>query len=476
MLFNSFAFVVFLSVVLLGYALLSHRSQNRFLLIASCFFYACWDWRFLALLLFSTSTDFFCASRMQVLHELQAPPAMRRKYLLLSLITNLGLLGFFKYFNFFLDSYWGLVRVFGFAVSHRTLNIILPIGISFYTFQALSYTIDVYRGKLHSTKSFLDFLLAVIYFPHLVAGPIQRAENLLPQVTHPREVTLEKIKDGIHLICWGYFKKMCIADNLAPLVAQTFSENNASGFHVLMATYAFAFQIYCDFSGYTDIARGVAKLMGFEFMLNFNLPYFSSSPAEFWHRWHISLSTWLRDYLYIPLGGGRDPAKWKVHRNLLLTMMLGGLWHGAGWNYVLWGTYHGLLLVLCRIWPSRLSMPKNQNQFMNGVLWFAKVAVTFHLVCFGWLMFRANSLAQIVAFTCALTHPFAGWDASLAWRVLFPVAPLIIVQSIQALTHKLNFLDFRWIPAEAKAFAYGVFVYCALFLGGQPQAFIYFQF
>jgi alginate O-acetyltransferase complex protein AlgI len=302
MLFNSFAFLCFLPVVLVLYYLLPHRAQNWFLLFASCFFYACWDYRFLAPLLLSTSIDYWCATRMEDQIERGLTIEARKPYLVLSLVTNLGLLGFFKYFNFFAGSFAGLLGHLGMHPGLWTLRVILPIGISFYTFQALSYTIDVYRGQLHATRKFHEFLLAVLYFPHLVAGPIQRANNLLPQVVNPRRTSRLQVSEGISLMIAGYFKKVFIADNLAPIVNAIFAEPHPGADHVFLAAYAFAIQIYCDFSGYTDIARGVAKLMGFEFMLNFNLPYLAANPREFWSRWHISLSTWLRDYLYIPWG------------------------------------------------------------------------------------------------------------------------------------------------------------------------------
>ncbi len=279
-------------------------------------------------------------------HSSSGEPQERRKPWLTSVVTNIGLLGFFKYFDFFTANLHDLLQGLGFHVSLWSLRVILPIGISFYTFQALSYTIDVFRGQIHATDSFFDFLLCVLYFPHLVAGPIQRANSLLPQVTQPRSVTSDHQR--LHLIFWGYFKKVFIADNVAPIANQLFNiHRQPDGWHTLMGVYAFAIQIYCDFSGYTDIARGVAKLMGFEFMLNFKLPYLAKNPSEFWARWHISLSSWLRDYLYIPLGGNRGGA-YKTNRNLMMTMVIGGFWHGAAWNFLLWGFYHGTLLAVHR--------------------------------------------------------------------------------------------------------------------------------
>jgi D-alanyl-lipoteichoic acid acyltransferase DltB (MBOAT superfamily) len=328
MLFNSREFAVFLPVVLAIYYLLPHRGQNRFLVGASCFFYAAWDWRFLAPLLFSTTVDYVCARKMEGLILAGEGPARRKRLLAVSVVSNLGLLGFFKYFNCFCESLQRLLGSLGWKAELWTLRVILPIGISFYTFQALSYTIDVYRGEIHATTHFWDFLLCVIYFPHLVAGPIQRARSLLPQVVFPRKIRQDQILRGVHLIVWGYFQKVYIADNMSSAIAWIFSGPAPNGFYTLIGVYGFAIQIFCDFSGYTDIARGIAKLMGFEFMLNFNLPYFAANPQEFWQRWHISLSTWFRDYLYLPLGGNRQGIP-RTCFNLMITMVIAGLWHGG---------------------------------------------------------------------------------------------------------------------------------------------------
>jgi len=476
MLFNSFPFAVFLLVVLCVYYPLPHKAQNVFLLVASCFFYACWDWRFLFPLLFSTTIDYWCAQKMQDISESGAPHAGRKRYLYLSVITNLTLLGFFKYFNFFSVSLQELLHRGGMQVSPWTLRIILPIGISFYTFQALSYTIDVYRGELHSTRNFFDFLLAILYFPHLAAGPIQRAHSLLPQVIRPRVIERQHVFDGIHLIFCGYFKKVFVADNIAPIVNQIFAMPSPSGFATLMGVYAFAVQIYCDFSGYTDIARGIAKIMGFEFMLNFNLPYFATNPSDFWNRWHISLSTWLRDYLYIPLGGNRGKA-WKVKRNLMLTMIIGGLWHGAAWNFVLWGFYHGTLLILHREFrPQADRIFRASSPFGSRLSLVVRVLLMFQFTSYGWLLFRAESFHQIRIMTHALMHPLSGYDPHLAFRIFLFALPLVLVQIFQYVRGKLNFLDMNWLPGEGRAVIYAVSAYFIFFLGGQPKAFIYFQF
>ncbi len=476
MLFNSFSFVLFLPAVLALYYLLPHRAQNRILLAASLFFYACWDWRFLAPLLFSTVMDFFCASRMErMIHEGKTQKDMR-PYLQLSVITNLGLLGFFKYFNFFSENLHHLLETMGFHPDPVTLSVILPVGISFYTFQALSYTIDVYRGELHAISSFWDFLLAVLYFPHLVAGPIQRASSLLPQVIQPRHTTREQVLEGIHLMCWGFFKKVFIADHLSPLVDATFSKQSAAGGEVWTACLAFAVQIYCDFSGYTDIARGVAKLMGFEFMLNFNLPYAARNPQEFWSRWHISLSSWLRDYLYISLGGNRGGA-FATYRNLFLTMVIGGFWHGAAWNFILWGIYHGTLLIVHRAWigPWEKTL-EGKPGWMRQAIAGVQILVMFQFTLYGWLLFRASSLGQVMSFTAALATPWQGFNTDTATLVLFYSVPLVLVQVIQVWSGRLFWLSASWIPAELRTAIYAAMLYAAIFAGGQPQSFIYFQF
>lgn len=476
MLFNSFEFLVFLPVVIGIYYALQHRAQNAFLVLASCFFYASWDWRFLFPLLFSTTIDYFCANRIESLLERGAPIVERKKFLYLSLITNLGLLGFFKYFNFFIDTFHALFLSVGVNMSLPVLQVILPVGISFYTFQALSYTIDVYRGKQHATRSFWDFFLAVLFFPHLVAGPIQRASNLLAQVMKPRQTTLTQVQDGLHLILWGYVKKVYIADSLAPIVNQIFNAESASGGEVIVAAVAFAFQIYCDFSGYTDIARGVAKLMGFEFMLNFNLPYFATNPSDFWQRWHISLSSWLRDYLYISLGGNRR-GEVRTYRNLMLTMVLGGLWHGAAWNFVLWGFYHGSLLI-----GHRLATPLlDRATVMMGGAWrtpwlIIRIASMFAMTCYGWLLFRATSFRQVVDMTFALLRPFENLPVDLLWQVLVLVAPLMLVQLIQYNSGRLEFMRIGVFSPTTRTIAYSVMLYAVVFLGAAPQSFVYFQF
>ena len=347
MVFNSLVFLAFLGIVLLLYYRLGFRAQNWMLIGASYLFYGWWDYRFVALLLFTTFFDYVCALWI----DRETRPARRRLLLASSMTVNLGVLCIFKYFNFFAASLQSAVAVFGVHLSFPMLHVVLPVGISFYTFLSMSYTIDVYRRELKPTHDPTEFMLYVAYFPHLVAGPIVRASILLPQCQKPRVIVPEQVANGLWLMLMGYVKKVVIADRLAQAVNWGFAQGRppfADGNSWLLL-YAFAFQIYGDFSGYSDIARGLAKIMGFELVENFRAPYLVTNPASFWRHWHISLSTWLRDYLYVPLGGNRH-GRLNTYRNLMTTMLLGGLWHGAGVAYVLWGLYHGALLAVHRLW------------------------------------------------------------------------------------------------------------------------------
>lgn len=345
MFFNSFEYAVFLPVVLVLYWTVLRKRQNSLLLVASYFFYAAWDWRFLGLLMLSTIVDFCVGRTLGTRNE----AATRKRLVGLSLAINLGVLGFFKYFNFFAESFADFMGRFGLAPDTPTLKVILPVGISFYTFQTLAYTIDVYRRKKEPEQNLLDFAVYVAFFPQLVAGPIERAQRLLPQIKTPRtSINYEQIRSGLFLILLGLVRKVVIADSLAPIVNEAFRTADSAGAVTLMVgIVAFALQIYGDFAGYSDIARGSSRLLGIELMENFNQPYLSRNITHFWRTWHISLSTWLRDYLYIPLGGNRKGVS-KTYRNLMLTMLLGGLWHGAAWTFVVWGGLHGLYLVVHR--------------------------------------------------------------------------------------------------------------------------------
>ncbi len=478
MIFNSIQFAVFFLIVYILYLLLDHKGQNRMLLVASYIFYGAWDYRFLSVIFISTLVDYHCGIKI---HE-STDDKTRKKFLLVSIFANLGILGLFKYFNFFAGSLSSLLHIFGFSAGFRFFSIVLPVGISFYTFQTMSYTIDIYRGQLKPTHNFPDFALFVAFFPQLVAGPIERAKRLLPQLLKPRKVTLESFYKGSYLIAWGLFQKVFVADNLAQIVDPVFKGAAPyNGVLVLMSLYAFAFQILCDFAGYSNIARGLGKCMGIDIMVNFNLPYFATNPREFWRRWHISLSSWLRDYLYIPLGGSRR-GELTTCRNLAITMLLGGLWHGASWTFVLWGAYHGLLLIVHRLFDKHRSIFPRLGIKLPERLWFyIRVIFFFHLVCLGWLIFRAQSFTQIGQMLSAIIFNF---DLNLVrspqmiltgLEIIFYLFVLFFVQIVQYKTNDLLYM-FK-IPLPARVLFYYI---CALLLiifgayGGRE--FIYFQF
>ena len=473
MLFNSFIFWIFFFTVFALYLRLPHCQQNFLLLAASYIFYGYWDWRFLSLILISTVVDFFAAQKIYT-----SPEVGKKRYLFISVATNLGILGFFKYFNFFSDQLVAALSLLGMQPSITALDIILPVGISFYTFQTMSYTIDVYYSQTKPTKNFLDFALYVTFFPQLVAGPIERSFRLLPQIALPRERRPENLHEGLYLISLGLFKKVIIADNLAPFVDLIFSSPSTelTGFDCLIGIYAFAAQIYCDFSGYSAIARGLAKMLGFDLMLNFNLPYFAKSPTEFWRRWHISLSTWLRDYLYIPLGGNKKGIG-KTARNLFITMGLGGLWHGAAWNFIIWGLYHGVLLVVYRVVGNvipgwKITAPPNRR--MVNLL---QMVFFFQLTALGWLFFRANSAVQIASFLNKIVFDFTPTPLSLYGMGLlaFYFLPLMLYETILYLKKdQLAILRTNWVCQAS------VQIYVLLMLMIFPpmiySEFIYFQF
>jgi len=476
MLFNSLQFFVFFAIVYGLYLVLSHRWQNRMLLLASYIFYGAWDWRFLSLIWLSTVVDAVCAHAI----DQSGDPARRRQFLAISVVTNLVILGFFKYFNFFAASLMSLGESVGIPLHLPMLKIILPVGISFYTFQTMSYTIDIYYERLKPAKCFWDFALFVAFFPQLVAGPIERAKHLLPQIESPRGVTLSGFYEGCYLVFWGLFQKVFVADNLALIADPVFA---ASGPYrpaqILLGVYAFAFQIFCDFAGYSNIARGLCRCMGIEIMENFHLPYFARNPREFWHRWHISLSTWLRDYLYIPLGGSRHGSA-RTCLNLMVTMILGGLWHGADWTFVLWGGFHGLLLAVHR-WLSRLRpQPENlRASSARRLISLIKAAVFFQIVCLGWLIFRAQSVDQILEMVQALLFGWPGCSLQELWQMITRLAPYVVmllaVQIYQSRAGDLMAL-YR-SPVLIRGLFYCL---CAalMIIGGvtNGQDFIYFQF
>ena len=473
MVFNSLHFLWFFLAVYVLYRLLPHRGQNWLLLIASYYFYAAWDWRFLSLLAASTVVDYTAARLIQ-----RSDETRRRKVLLsVSLGFNLMLLGFFKYFNFFSDSLRALLAGIGWEMDFVTLRVLLPIGISFYTFMSMSYVIDVYRREIPATRHFVDFAVFVAYFPHLVAGPILRASRLLPQIERPRTIASAQIRDGLWLIAWGYFLKVFVADNLAPLTNLVFEPGAIhGGLDVWLGVYAFAFQIYGDFAGYSNIARGTSKLMGIELLENFRFPYFVRSPQAFWRHWHISLSTWLRDYLYIPLGGNRH-GEARTQRNLLITMVLGGLWHGAAWTFVLWGIYQGLLLVVYRA-ADRWTWFRQWTEGGAGLARATSWLVMFHLTCYGWLIFRARSVGQIRSMTARMFTDLSVATVSvetLLAPLLLYVTPLLLVHALEAYADDL--LVVPKLPVAVRYSVYAATFYLTLLFGNFGGAeFIYFQF
>ncbi|PCJ25692.1 MAG: membrane-bound O-acyltransferase family protein [Flavobacteriales bacterium] len=477
MFFNSIDFAVFLPIVFVLYWFVINRNlklQNLIIVISSYVFYGWWDWRFLSLILFSTIVDYLVGRGLSKQKE-----HGKRKFLLwTSIAVNIGLLGFFKYYNFFLESFVSAFSFFGKEIVGESLNIILPVGISFYTFQTLSYTIDVYKKKLEPTKDFISFAAFVSFFPQLVAGPIERAKRLLPQFYTKRILKYDNIVKGLHQILWGLFKKIVIADRLAIVVNEFY--NNPTEYHgltLVLGTVFFAFQIYCDFSGYSDIAIGTARLFGFKLMTNFKTPYFSKSIGEFWKRWHISLSTWFRDYVYIPLGGNRViKVRWLF--NIFVTFLVSGFWHGANWTFIVWGALHGFVLVV-ETFLSKIQ--KNIPSVFN-------IIITFSLVCFAWVFFRANSIqdafliiGKIMDFTSysfsqldfyvvpVIKGSVYAMDIFLS-MLLIPV--LVVLEYIFTTKVVFNNLKFKYrLPI------YIIGVLSILLLGAfEKNEFIYFQF
>ena len=397
MLFNSLEFFIFLPIVFIIYWFIVHKNlnfQNGLVLVASYVFYGWWDYRFLSLIAISTVIDYYVG--LSIFHA--ENKSIKKKWLLVSVLFNLGLLGFFKYYNFFIDSWGNMLGSIGYSLENTwTLKVILPVGISFYTFQTMSYSIDIYRNKLEPTKDFIAFAAFVSFFPQLVAGPIERASNLLPQMLKKRKFNKTIAVSGIEQIIWGLFKKVVIADSLAPIVNDIFTNYGSySGGTLITGAVFFSVQIYCDFSGYSDIAIGTAKLFGFNLMTNFNFPYFSKSIGEFWRKWHISLSTWFRDYLYIPLGGSKV-SKAKGIRNVFAIFLVSGFWHGANWTFMAWGGIHALLFIPSFILGTNrkhledIDINKSWLYYSKNAL---QIALTFSVVTIAWIFFRANSITD----------------------------------------------------------------------------------
>jgi alginate O-acetyltransferase complex protein AlgI len=469
--FDTPAYALFLILVVAVYWRLGRRNQNVFLLLASYFFYGWWDYRFLLLMIGSTTLDFFLARAIQRSQQ----QSFRRTLLVASLVVNFAVLGIFKYFNFFVASFAHVLGALGMSASAPFLRIILPPGISFYTFQEVAYIVDVYKRKLSSAESFVDYALFIGLFPHLIAGPIQRPGHLLPQVQQKRVFRSDRFFDGILLILSGLFRKCVIADNCALLANAAFSGSLGRPSLPLLAlgAYSFAWQIYGDFSGYTDIARGSAQLLGFHFMVNFRQPYLATSIKDFWRRWHISLSTWLRDYLHIPLGGNAQPG-YRTYRNLLCTMLLGGLWHGANWTFVAWGFLHGAALAAER-WLRENGLLQNILSLRINWTWPRRICI-FHFVCLGWVFFRAESIGSAVALLRAVGHPAWQPEYLVAFKFLALFAvPLFLLDLYLERSGQEYFLQER-TPLVRVAFAGFALVLITFFSANQANAFIYFQF
>ncbi|MHB2205428.1 MBOAT family O-acyltransferase [Methylobacterium sp. CM6257] len=477
MLFNSWTFWIFFAVVFLVYWRLPFRTQTFFILAASYIFYGWWDWRFVPLIAFSTVMD-FCLGLLVA----SAPSdKVKRCYIWLSVITNLSLLGFFKYYNFFASEFVAALHWAGISVSLPLAQVILPVGISFYTFQSMSYVFDIARGGTKPATSFWNFALYVSFFPHLVAGPIMRSgakgqdplgRGLLKQLESPRVRRSDDLVVGLYYVLLGLFKKVVIGDNLALVVNSIFGRDPAhlTGPECLVGIYAFAWQIYADFSGYSSIAQGVARWLGIDLIDNFKVPYLAISPSDFWRRWHISLSTWLRDYLYVALGGNRGN-EYFVIRNLMITMLLGGVWHGANWTFVAWGIYHGVLLCVYRLagWGNERPITA------LGRSW--RIVLMFHLVCFGWLLFRAENMQQVGTFLCLMATDLSITPEAVSMLLLvaFYALPLYIFECwISGQENSLALVRSAW-PARAAVYSYIVLM-LIFFQSPSSHEFVYFQF
>ena len=478
MFFDTPIYAVFLTLIVLAYWRLEWRQQNILLLVASYIFYGWWDPRFLGLIALSTVVDFYCARAIAKSEDV----ARRRALLTLSLVINFGFLGVFKYFNFFMDSFAATLQALGF---HQTpvavLRILLPPGISFYTFQEVAYIVDVYKRKLEPADSLVDYALFISLFPHLIAGPIQRPAHLLPQVQAPRSFHSDRFFSGCLLILSGLFRKAVIADNCALLADAAFSGRMGAPNLAVVAigTYAFAWQIYGDFSGYSDIARGSAQLLGFHFMVNFRQPYLATSLQDFWRRWHISLSTWLRDYLYIPLGGNHHGER-KTYRNLLLTMLLGGLWHGANWTFVVWGGIHGAGLGIERFFRRAFAREEPRDRTAPVMSWsigaWASRIVLFHLVCLAWIFFRANSLGEALTLLGGLGTVVWRPEYGMALRFLAVFSLPLFVIDLMNESRGEEYVFERSVEPVRVAIGVAMMAFVTLLAANQLNAFIYFQF
>ena len=482
MLFNSLDFAVFLPIVFLLYWFVVKKNlklQNLLIVVASYVFYGWWDWRFLSLIAFSTLVDYIVGIRLGV----EEKPIKRKLLLWTSIVVNLGFLGFFKYYNFFLDNFTQAFTLLGREINANSLHIILPVGISFYTFQTLSYSIDVYRRKLKPTKDIIAFSAFVSFFPQLVAGPIERATNLLPQFYKNRKFDDYKAVDGLKQILWGLFKKVVIADNAAEFANLIFNNSaDYSGSTLLLGALFFTFQIYGDFSGYSDIAIGTSRLFGFDLMRNFHFPYFSRDIAEFWRRWHISLSTWFRDYLYIPLGGSRGNTWMKV-RNIFIIFVVSGFWHGANWTFIVWGALNAVyFLPLLLINKNRVHLgPIAEERRWPTVREASMMLATFSLTVLAWIFFRAENVGHAMSiiseiFSSSLLSIPAFEGKRRAMFVLIYITLFMLIEwNGRDEEYAIANLGVRWKRPLRYAFYYAI-MFSLVWFQGEQQEFIYFQF
>ncbi|TAK43191.1 MAG: MBOAT family protein [Saprospiraceae bacterium] len=475
MIFNSLTFLIFVAIFLPVYFKLKGRARLLLALGGSYLFYGWWDWRFLSLIVISTLVDFVLGLKMSLAKD--APS--RKKLLYVSMVLNLGFLGFFKYFDFFTESLVTMLQSLGLSPSMHTLGIILPVGISFYTFQSLSYTIDIYRKKLNPEPDVLKFATFVAFWPQLVAGPIVRASDFLPQFRKDHDFDWNRAMSGTAQVLWGFFKKVAIADSLAPFVEQCFAEPQAfASVNLIIAVVFYSFQIYCDFSGYSDIAIGFARILGFDFPANFRTPYFSRSFSEFWTRWHISLSSWLRDYLYIPLGGNRHGTA-NTYKNLMLTMVLGGLWHGANWTFVFWGFLHGIYLVVQRLWGHTFGVMMCALRFPKILQSTINIALVYFFTNVAWIFFRSPDLATAMQ----VINGIAGLEGFAFVNVM---NKFVVLKGflLTGMLLAVEITDFKWgygrLVLQKPAFRVASFAVLlwliAIFGTFGSNAFIYFQF
>jgi alginate O-acetyltransferase complex protein AlgI len=473
MVFNSVAFLVFILCFFPVYFLLKGNARLVFTLIASFVFYGWWDYRFLALIIFSTCMDFYLS---QLIHR-QLDPGNRKRALVISVILNLAFLSFFKYFNFFIDSANDVLGLTGYAGGFNALYIILPVGISFYTFQSMSYTIDVYRRVIAPEPSLLKFATFIAFFPQLVAGPIVRAVDFLPQLQSDRKFKWPDFHLGFAQVLVGFGKKLIIADSLAPFVDAVFAyPGNYTSLVLIIGVIFYSFQIYCDFSGYSDIAIGIAKMLGYEFPANFNMPYFSTSFSEFWQRWHISLSSWLRDYLYVSLGGNRN-GKWMTYRNLMLTMLLGGLWHGANYTFIIWGFLHGLFLILQRLITG---VKKKAGLTFSGPLnALFSIGIIYTFTCLAWIYFRSPDIATahtVIRGIFAFDNLSFG-DLPNKFVILKGASLILLLVFFEILSTRIDFAGITLRSPAFRTISFAVILWAIALLGSFIDSqFIYFQF